>query len=191
MGTGGILSKKSWHVGRKENRQRVIRDEQAAKEEALERQNEEATIARHVLYEQLVSKPSERCASTSKRPSDGDDGDAATRGKASTRTSDARFDASFRLGGSTGSGVARTPWYAATSTGDVEGARQGGESGRKNQSEERKSLLDAVKVVGKVKKMSKRDRRRAEKKRLLELRAARERREKLERERTMKAVLNK
>jgi uncharacterized protein YaiL (DUF2058 family) len=48
-------------------------------------------------------------------------------------------------------------------------------------------LLGAV-VVGKAKKMSKKDRRRVEKEKLLALRAERERREKMERER-MRAVL--
>ena len=183
MGTGGILGKKSWHVGRKENRQRVIRDEEAAKrrEEAREKEDGEVKRAR-VEFELTGRERREEASSatgTAGTSTETDGRDASTRGKASTRTSDARFDASFRLGGS-----GNVPWYAA----GVCSSRPE-EVAREDAAKRKPSLLDAVKVVGKAKKLSKKDKRKREQERLLELRAARERREKLERERMKREMM--
>ncbi len=185
MGTGGILGKKSWHVGTKQNRQRVLRDEQAANEAASQRRGREELRNKERLYEQLSSTARPR-AGVEMQGVQGD-GESETRGKAATRTSDPRFDASFRLGGSVGTSA---PWYSldrvdASVADGVSGT--GGERKREEKGRERLSLLGAV-VVGKVKKISKKERRRAQKEKLMELRAEREHRERIERDRMHAAL---
>ena len=188
MGTGGILGKKSWHVGRKENRQRVIRDEEAAKRKEEAREKEDGEVKRARVERELTGRERREEASsatgTAGRSTETDERDASTRGKASTRTSDARFDASFRLGGSAGSG--NVPWYAA---GVGSSSSRPEEVAREDAAKRKPSLLDAVKVVGKAKKLSKKDRRKREQEKLLELRAARERREERERERMKREMM--
>ena len=201
MGTGGILSKKSWHVGRKENVQRVLRDEQKAREDADARQRQEAEEKKRHVYESLKSvarreerpdmRPPMESTHTTSRPAvfNQRDDDAAARGKASTRTCDARFDASFRLGGAAGTGS--VPWYAfsADRRGSVGDTNNGARAEHRDTSKRKSSLLDAVKEVGKAKKLSKKDKRKRERDKLAELRAAREKREKLERERMKREMI--
>lgn len=194
MGTGGILSKKSWHVGNKQNRARVLRDEQAARADALERQEREAAWAKERLRSQL-------------RSGDGDGGQSGQGTGCVKRVREEhgeRFDPSFRLGGAVGAvgGSGAVPWYlrGKVDRGDERDSKRGDGGrreddkddkecgvGEKSGTTKRPALLGAV-VVGKAKKMSKKDRRRVEKEKLLALRAERERREKIERER-MRAVL--
>ena len=184
MGTGGILGKKSWHVGTKENRQRVLRDEQAAKEAELQRREGQELRKKERLYELLSSTRTANAPAGTQGMEV--DGDAQTRGKAATRTSDPRFDASFRLGGAVGS---RVPWYSlgrsdatVRAGGDANDTR--GEKNAEVKGKGRPPLLGAA-VVGKAKKASKKERRRAQREKMMALRAEREDRERVERERML------